>query len=112
MPNVDFYQATDKIRSFLLDKTKSLQLPNANIPIIQQTVLLKYKSLNHFVIQRHSEVAMEIRQTYTQIMNNYIQSKFAKYISKLQKLQSVIADKYDLIGLDDNAKKSKLYDFN
>ena len=80
-------------------------LPNANVPIVQQMGLLKNKNLYHFVAQRHSEAALEIRLNYAQILSGYYQSKFSKYATRMQKLQSVIADKYDLIGLDDGAKK-------
>lgn len=79
--------------------------PTANIPIIQQSVLLRAKSLNHFLIQRHHESATELRLNYINIMSSFYFGKFTKYLGKLQKLQEVLADKNDLIGADDTAKK-------
>ena len=98
-------KATEKIRAFLLDKLKQLLVPNANVAVVQLSVLSKYKPLYHFLIQRHLEAATEIRLTYTHILSGYYHGKFAKYANRMQKLQSVIADKLDLIGLDDSAKK-------
>ncbi len=91
----------------MLEKIRLLSSSNANVPIIQQTVLLKYKTLNHFLVQRHSEAAMEVRLNYIQIMSHYYSSRFSKYSSRIQKLQSIIADKYDLLGIDDNTKKGE-----
>ncbi|KAF9343251.1 Vacuolar protein sorting-associated protein 52, partial [Mortierella sp. AD094] len=54
----------ENIREFLLAKIKSFRIPNTNVQIMQHSVLLKYKELNQFVMERHSEVAAEIRQTY------------------------------------------------
>jgi hypothetical protein len=79
--------------------------PNANIPIIQNHVLLKLNPLNHFLVQRNYEAAVELRLNYLHIMSNYYYSRFGKYVQKMQKLQSVVADKYDLLGLDESARK-------
>lgn len=98
-------KVTDRIRQYLLEKIKSLSLPNTNISIIQQSILIKYKSLQHFVIQRHNDAANELSLTYIQIMNSYYFSKFSKYGTKIQKLSLVIADKTDMIGVDDSSKK-------
>lgn len=41
-------------------------------------------------------------------MGGYYLNKFSKYLARMQKLQSVLCDKYDLIGLDDSAKRGML----
>lgn len=84
-------------------------MPNANIPIIQSHILLKYKSLYHFVKQRHNETAVELRLNYVSVMSNYYYSKFSKYVSKMLKLQLTVADKYDMLGVDENAARRGLF---
>ncbi|KAI9143306.1 Sac2 family-domain-containing protein [Paraphysoderma sedebokerense] len=101
-------KAAEKSRDFLLDKFKSLRIPNTNIQIIQSSILLKYKFLNHFIMRWHSEVANEVKLNYVAIVNRYFAGLFEKYMKGMHKLQTVIADKYDLIGLEENAKKGTL----
>lgn len=83
--------------------------PNANVAVIQQSVLLKHKPLYHFLLQRHNEAATELRLNYAYILSYYYVNKFNKYASRMQKLQAIIADKLDLIGLDDSAKKGGFF---
>jgi hypothetical protein len=93
-----------------MEKIKSLMAPNVNVAIVQQSILLKYKTLYHFLVQRHQEAATELRLHYIQIMNGYCLSKFSKYVARMQKLQAVIADKNDMLGLDESAKKGTFRD--
>lgn len=77
----------EKIREFLLAKIKSFRIPNTNVQIMQHSVLLKYKELNQFVMERHSEVAAEIRQTYANTLRWYFSNQFENYAAGLEKLQ-------------------------
>jgi hypothetical protein len=77
----------EKIREFLLAKIKSFRIPNTNVQIMQHSVLLKYKELNQFVMERHSEVATEIRQTYANTLRWYFSNQFENYATGLEKLQ-------------------------
>ena len=77
----------EKIREFLLAKIKSFRIPNTNVQIMQHSVLLKYKELNQFVMERHSEVAAEIRQTYANTLRWYFSNQFDNYATGLEKLQ-------------------------
>ncbi|GJJ69334.1 vacuolar protein sorting-associated protein 52 [Entomortierella parvispora] len=98
-------KAVEKIREFLLAKIKSFRIPNTNVQIMQHSVLLKYKDLNQFVMERHGEVAAEIRQTYANTLRWYFSNQFDNYATGLEKLQSVVGDKYDMLCTDENAKK-------
>ncbi|KAG9300693.1 hypothetical protein G9A89_023491 [Geosiphon pyriformis] len=102
-------KATEKIREFLLTKIKSLRIPNTNVQMMQQSVLLKYKKLYQFVMDRYGEVAFEIRQTYVNTMKWYFFNHFDRYNQGLQRLQNPIADKYDMIGYDESSKKGGLF---
>ncbi|KAF9425518.1 Vacuolar protein sorting-associated protein 52 [Podila epigama] len=98
-------EAVEKIREFLLAKIKSFRIPNTNVQIMQHSVLLKYKELNQFVMERHAEVAAEIRQTYANTLRWYFSNQFEHYASGLEKLQSPIGDKYEMLCTDESARK-------
>ncbi|KAG9321025.1 hypothetical protein KVV02_004986 [Mortierella alpina] len=98
-------KTVEKIREFLLAKIKSFRIPNTNVQIMQHSVLLKYKELNQFVMERHSEVAAEIRQTYANTLRWYFSNQFENYATGLEKLQSVIGDKYEMLCADESARK-------
>ncbi|KAJ3265746.1 hypothetical protein HDU77_004014 [Chytriomyces hyalinus] len=91
-------KATEKIREFLLKKIDSLKTPNTNISIIQQNHLLKFKELYWFLLERYSEAAQEVRATYTTTTQQYYLASFEKYVKSLSSVQTIIADKGDLIG--------------
>ncbi|KAF9585263.1 hypothetical protein BGW38_003161 [Lunasporangiospora selenospora] len=80
-------KSVEKIREFLLSKIKSFRTPNTNIQIMQHSILLKYKDIYQFVLERHSEVALEIRQTYANTLRWYFSNQFESYASGLEKLQ-------------------------
>ncbi|KAG2187646.1 hypothetical protein INT44_005336 [Umbelopsis vinacea] len=102
-------KAASTIRDFFVNKIISLRIPNTNIQILQQSVFLKYKALYHFVTARHHEAATEIRQTYINTMRWYFYNHFDRYHKGLVKLQSNIADKTDLIGVEESVKKGGLF---
>ncbi|CAG8435656.1 8672_t:CDS:10 [Funneliformis mosseae] len=82
-------KATEKIRDFLLTKIRSLRIPNTNIQILQQSILLKYKTLYQFLMERYSDVAIEVMHTYVNTMRWYFFNHFERYNRGLHKLQSV-----------------------
>ncbi|KAI7822860.1 Sac2 family-domain-containing protein [Gamsiella multidivaricata] len=98
-------KSVEKIREFLLSKIKSFRIPNTNVQIMQHSVLLKYKELNQFVMERHSEVAAEVRQTYANTLRWYFSNQFEHYATGLEKLQSVIGDKHEMLCADESARK-------
>ncbi|KAF0539370.1 Vps52-domain-containing protein [Gigaspora margarita] len=102
-------KATEKIRDFLLNKIRSLRIPNTNVQILQQSVLLKYKALYQFVIERYSDVAFEIMHNYINTMRWYFFNHFERYNRTLQKLQNPIGDKFSMIGYDENIRKGGLF---
>ncbi|KAI9004736.1 Sac2 family-domain-containing protein [Gaertneriomyces semiglobifer] len=98
-------KAAEKARDFLAKKIESLKAPNTNIAIIQQNVLLKYKGLYEFLVERSTDAAAEIRLLYATTIGSHYLSLFDRYIRSLQKLQNVIADKSDLIASEENTKR-------
>ncbi|RHZ76011.1 hypothetical protein Glove_208g104 [Diversispora epigaea] len=102
-------KATEKIRDFLLNKIRSLRIPNTNVQILQQSVLLKYKELYQFVMDRYNDVAFEIMHTYINTMKWYFFNHFERYNRTLQKLQNPIGDKSSMIGYDENLRKGGIF---
>ena len=61
-------RAVEKIRDFLLKLIESLKTPNTNIAMSQQTVLLKYKELFWYLMDKFPEVGLEIHANYVFIL--------------------------------------------
>eukprot|EP00158_Paraphelidium_tribonemae_P008974 Partr_v1_DN28738_c2_g1_i4_m62168 putative vacuolar protein sorting 52 homolog (S. cerevisiae) len=99
-------KAGEKIRTYFMSKVSALIVPNANIAITQQSAFLNYRFLYHFLTWHFPDYAAEVQINYLHIMSNYYTSRFAKYIARVQKLQTFVADKSDLIGAEDASKKS------
>ncbi|CAO0801830.1 unnamed protein product [Mucor circinelloides] len=102
-------KAAATIRDFFVSRIQLLCVPNANIQIMQQSVFLKYKELHFFVLERHHEAAREVRQSYMNSLRWYFQNHFERYSKGLLKLQTVSADKTDLIGVEENNRKGGLF---
>ncbi|ORZ14245.1 Sac2 family-domain-containing protein [Absidia repens] len=98
-------KAASTIRDFFVSRIHSLCVPNTNIQIMQQSVFLKYKELHLFVLDRHQDAAAEIRQTYINSLRWYFHNHFDRYAKGLSKLQTLTADKTDLIGIEEHARK-------
>ncbi|KAI8854929.1 Sac2 family-domain-containing protein [Chytridium lagenaria] len=101
----DSVKASEKIRDFLLKKIESLKSPNTNITIIQQNILLKFKELYWFLLERYSEASVEIRGNYSITVSTYFFASFEKYLKSMAKVQAVIADKMDLMGAEESTKR-------
>jgi hypothetical protein len=98
-------RAGEKIQEFMLKKIESLKAPNTNISMTQMNVLLKYKELFWFLLDRYSEVAVEITNNYVVTVGQCYLNCFEKYVKLTQRIQTSIADKNDLIGGQEIAKR-------
>ncbi|KAJ2853215.1 Vacuolar protein sorting-associated protein 52, partial [Coemansia erecta] len=101
-------RASFKIRDFLLDKINDLRSLNTNAYVIQSSVFLKYRFFNHFLIERHPEAAVEVRDSYIHIMRQYYLDHFETYQRGLMKLERPVADKADVIGMEEPTTKLSL----
>ncbi|KAI7852962.1 Sac2 family-domain-containing protein [Circinella umbellata] len=98
-------KAAATIRDFFIERINALLVPNTNVQIMQQSVFLKYKELHQFVIERHHDAATEIRQSYVNALKWYFHNHFERYSKGLSKLQTITADKTDLIGVEEHGRK-------
>ncbi|KAJ1949151.1 Vacuolar protein sorting-associated protein 52, partial [Linderina pennispora] len=110
-PELDLLRlrASAKIREYLLDKINGLRALSTNVLILQNSIFLKYRFFNHFLIERHPEAAVEVRDSYIHIMRQYYLDHFETYQRGLMRLERVIADKSDVIGLEESSTKLSLF---
>lgn len=101
-------KAVSKIREFILQKIYSFRKPMTNYQIPQNT-LLKYRFFYQFLLANERTVAKEIRDEYVDTMSKIYFSYFKSYSGRLLKVQyEEVADKDDLMGVEDTAKKDIL----
>ncbi|KAJ2011365.1 Vacuolar protein sorting-associated protein 52, partial [Coemansia sp. S610] len=100
------FRASSKLREFLLEKINVLRSLNSNAHVLQSSIFLKYRFFNHFLIERHPEAAVEVRDSYIHIMRQYYLDHFETYQRGLMKLERVVADKADVIGMEESNKLS------
>lgn len=99
-------KAVSKVREYFLHKIGELRKPKTNVQMIQKTALLKYGHLMRFLMEKAPEVGEEVRNTYIETMSRTLHTLFKQYHSQLSKLDLEIANKHDLIAVDENAAKS------
>ncbi|XP_056597294.1 vacuolar protein sorting-associated protein 52 homolog [Triplophysa dalaica] len=98
-------KAVSKIREFILQKIYSFRKPMTNYQIPQNT-LLKYRFFYQFLLANERTVAKEIRDEYVDTMSKIYFSYFKSYSGRLLKVQyEDVAEKDDLMGVEDTAKK-------
>ncbi|KAG6425201.1 hypothetical protein SASPL_115627 [Salvia splendens] len=97
-------KAVSKVFDFMVQKLTALRKPKTNVQILQQSVLLKYKCFDKYVIlfmkEHGKEVYLDVRAAYIDTMNKVLSTNIRAYIQALEKLQLDIATSNDLIGID------------
>ena len=92
-------KALIRIRDFLVDRIRSLRVPNSNIQVIQQTTMLRYRALFHFMLEHHPQLANEIKQAYMNTMRWYYSHHFDRFKRALEKVK--VDSKVEMLGNDD-----------
>uniref|UniRef100_A0A8B9V2M4 Vacuolar protein sorting-associated protein 52 homolog n=1 Tax=Anas zonorhyncha TaxID=75864 RepID=A0A8B9V2M4_9AVES len=101
-------KAVTKIREFVLQKIYSFRKPMTNYQI-PQNALLKYRFFYQFLLGNERAAAQELREQYVDTMSKIYLSYFKSYTSRLMKIQyEEVAEKDDLMGVEDTAKKDIL----
>ncbi|RKP10887.1 Sac2 family-domain-containing protein [Thamnocephalis sphaerospora] len=96
--------ATARVRVFLLEKIRSLRVPNTNVQIIQQAVLLRHQPAFRFLRKWHTEAASEVLQEYVNAMTIYYLDNFEQYSRGLWKLMTAAIEKGELTLAGEMAK--------
>ncbi|XP_016389121.1 vacuolar protein sorting-associated protein 52 homolog isoform X1 [Sinocyclocheilus rhinocerous] len=98
-------KAVSKIREFILQKIYSFRKPMTNYQIPQNTLVI-CRFFYQFLLANERTVAKEIRDEYVDTMSKIYFSYFKSYSGRLLKVQyEDVADKDDLMGVEDTAKK-------
>ncbi|XP_076772713.1 vacuolar protein sorting-associated protein 52 homolog isoform X3 [Arvicanthis niloticus] len=98
-------KAVTKIREFILQKIYSFRKPMTNYQI-PQTALLKYRFFYQFLLGNECATAKEIRDEYVETLSKIYLSYYRSYVGRLMKVQyEEVAEKDDLMGVEDTAKK-------
>ncbi|MBZ3887564.1 Vacuolar protein sorting-associated protein 52-like protein [Sciurus carolinensis] len=101
-------KAVTKIREFILQKIYSFRKPMTNYQI-PQTALLKYRFFYQFLLGNERATAKEIRDEYVETLSKIYLSYYRSYLGRLMKVQyEEVAEKDDLMGVEDTAKKDIL----
>lgn len=64
------FKVCSRARNFLIAKLNNLRKPKTNFQIIQESILLRYKPLVHFLRDHHLETYTELTSIYTEIMDS------------------------------------------
>uniref|UniRef100_A0A4X1TEE5 Vacuolar protein sorting-associated protein 52 homolog n=1 Tax=Sus scrofa TaxID=9823 RepID=A0A4X1TEE5_PIG len=98
-------KAVTKIREFILQKIYSFRKPMTNYQI-PQTALLKYRFFYQFLLGNERATAKEVRDEYVETLSKMYLSYYRSYLGRLMKVQyEEVAEKDDLMGVEDTAKK-------
>nr|AAH63329.1 Vps52 protein [Mus musculus] len=98
-------KAVTKIREFILQKIYSFRKPMTNYQI-PQAALLKYRFFYQFLLGNERATAKEIRDEYVETLSKIYLSYYRSYVGRLMKVQyEEVAEKDDLMGVEDTAKK-------
>jgi len=96
-------KAVAKGRDYFLQRIAELRNPKTHVQMVQQHGLLKYKHLYKFLVNAAPEVAEDVRTTYVETMGKTVFSLFRAYHAQLQKLVVEVANKNDLIAVEESA---------
>jgi hypothetical protein len=91
--------AAMRIRDFLYLQLLALTKPGTNVQILQQSILDKFRALNHFLVAHAPHFASEIRENYVETMGPILQSYFLVYLGKTAGLHMQIGSKEELIAV-------------
>mmetsp|Transcript_8066 Transcript_8066/g.15255 ORF Transcript_8066/g.15255 Transcript_8066/m.15255 type:complete len:644 (-) Transcript_8066:844-2775(-) len=99
-------KAVGRVRDFMLAKFNLLQKPRTNFQILQQSVLLKYKTFMSFLADHGQEVFPEVRRAYVATMSGIYHNAIKYYQSALSRIQNEVAARNDLIGSSSSEEMS------
>ena len=85
-----------------MERIRSLRVPNSNIQMIQQTTMLRYRALFHFMLEHHPQLANELKQAYMNTMRWYYSHHFDRFKRILERVK--IENKTEMLGNDESRR--------
>ncbi|PVU96542.1 hypothetical protein BB561_001108 [Smittium simulii] len=102
-------KASSRIRNYLLDNIKEIRKLDLDINYFHNTCLIKYKTLNHFLIEKHPEAAIEVCDNYINTTRQYYYDNFLYYKNGLVQAITGVVDKEIKFGSSNDNKISSLF---
>lgn len=99
-------KACGRSRDYLVDKIGELRKLQTNVEMMQRTQLLRFSALFGFLERYAPELANEVRDFYVDSMARALQSLFKTYNTALVKFDLEVANKHDLVAVDESAVRS------
>lgn len=93
-------------REYFLHKIGELRRPKTNVQMIQKNAMLKFSHLFHFLMESAPAIAEEVQSTYVESMSRTLHGLFRAYHTQLVRLQLEVANRHDLIAVEENAVRS------
>jgi len=101
-------QVCHKIRTFLLSKFYSLHKDKTNFQIVQQNMLIRYKSLNLFLRTHSQDKYVEMTNQYSEYMSKRYYNDLKDYSNEVTKLIKEKINKNDVVIIDESKYKTTI----
>jgi len=99
-------KACGRARDYLVERVGELRKLQTNVEMLQRTQLLRFAALYAFLERHAPEAATEVRDFYLESMAKALQSLFKAYNAALLKFDLEVANKFDLVAVDESAVRS------
>lgn len=99
-------KAIGKIRDYFSTQFNAIRKPKTNIYMLQQTSLVRYSPLFHFLNREQNAVAEDLRSLYVESMGRTVQNLFKSYYAQMLKLEVAAATKTDLLFVEEQTLRS------
>lgn len=93
-------RAAQRVRDFLLQKIGALRKRMTNVQILQQAVLLKFKTFYAFLQEHAPDKAAEVLEAYSATMSSIFLRLFKAHIGDLTRMSTEAATKVDVVGTE------------
>lgn len=99
-------KACGRSRDYLVEKMSELRKLQTNIQVLQRTQLVKFAALFGFLERHQPDAATEVREFYVDSMSRALQMLFKAYDAELAAFDLEVANKHDLVAVDESAVRS------
>lgn len=99
-------KACGRSRDYLIETIGELRKMQTNIEMLQRTQLLRFSALFGFLERHAAELAAEVKDFYVDSMSKAHQALFRAYNAALVKFDLEVANKHDLVAVDESAVRS------
>lgn len=99
-------KACARARDYLIETVGELRKLQTNVVVVQRSQLGRFSGLYSFLQRYSSESATEVRDFYVDSMSRALHSLFKTYNAALVKFDLEVANKHDLVAVDESSVRS------